>query len=52
MSPREEIVFVVDDDARVREAIGELLDLWDGEPRRSPPPRTMWPMRSLISLRA
>lgn len=26
MSPREEIVFVVDDDARVREAIGELLE--------------------------
>ena len=26
MSPREEIVFVVDDDARVREAVGELLE--------------------------
>jgi FixJ family two-component response regulator len=26
MSPREEIVFVVDDDARVREALGELLE--------------------------
>jgi FixJ family two-component response regulator len=25
MSPREEIVYVVDDDARVREALGELL---------------------------
>jgi FixJ family two-component response regulator len=25
MSPRDEIVFVVDDDARVREALGELL---------------------------
>jgi FixJ family two-component response regulator len=25
MSPEDEIVFVVDDDARVREAIGELL---------------------------
>lgn len=25
MSPREEIVFLVDDDARIREAIGELL---------------------------
>jgi FixJ family two-component response regulator len=26
MSPRDEMVFVVDDDARVREALGELLD--------------------------
>ena len=26
MSPRDEIVFVVDDDARVREALGELLE--------------------------
>ena len=26
MSPREEIVFLVDDDARVREAVGELLE--------------------------
>jgi FixJ family two-component response regulator len=26
MSPHEEIVFVVDDDARVREALGELLE--------------------------
>lgn len=26
MSPREEIVFVVDDDVRVREALGELLE--------------------------
>ncbi|WEX90566.1 response regulator [Sinorhizobium garamanticum] len=26
MSPREEMVFVVDDDARVREALGELLE--------------------------
>ena len=26
MSSREEIVFVVDDDARVREAVGELLE--------------------------
>src|ERR1700761_3466787 len=26
VSPREEIVFVVDDDARVREALGELLE--------------------------
>jgi FixJ family two-component response regulator len=28
MSTREEIVFIVDDDARVREAIGELLESW------------------------
>ena len=28
MSPREEIVFIVDDDARVREAIGGLLESW------------------------
>jgi FixJ family two-component response regulator len=33
MSPRDEIVFVVDDDARVREAIGELLESlrWQAE---------------------
>ena len=28
MTSREEIVFIVDDDARVREAIGELLESW------------------------
>ncbi|WP_413989022.1 response regulator transcription factor [Labrys okinawensis] len=28
MNPREEIVFVVDDDTRVREAVGELLESW------------------------
>ena len=40
MSQHEEIVFVVDDDVRVREAIAELLELPGCEPRRSPPPRT------------